>query len=302
MIWFWVALRVLVNPFSNVFQKVLAAGGMSALAVVTITHGLLSLACLPWMHFGSWPRADEFWTSIVLAAALALVGNALLVIALRMSDLSVLGPVNSYKAVVSLLPGMLLLGEVPSAGALAGMALVVFGSVFLADPSPRSVRLDPAGDIAPACRASAFVCFFTDRGVQYRLAALVLAAIEAAYLKRAVLVSSAQAAFFAWCVLGFFIGLALLAFRGGLVRTATSLAERPGACLALAASVGLMQLSTLIVFRALPVAAALALFQLSTLVSVVLGWRAFGEPHFGRRLGASAVMVAGAVLIVWPSG
>ena len=59
-----------------------------------------------------------------------------------------------------------------------------------------------------------------------------------------------------------------------------------------------MQLATLIAFRAMPVGYALALFQLSAVVSVLLGARYFAEQSIVRRLAGSAVMVAGAALIV----
>jgi drug/metabolite transporter (DMT)-like permease len=47
-----------------------------------------------------------------------------------------------------------------------------------------------------------------------------------------------------------------------------------------------------------PVRAALALFQTSTLVTVLLGWRVFGERDVAKRFSGAVVMAAGAVLIV----
>ena len=66
----------------------------------------------------------------------------------------------------------------------------------------------------------------------------------------------------------------------------------------LAVTTGAMQLATLLVFRVMPVGYALALFQLSAVVSVLLGAHYFAERSIARRLTGSAVMVAGAVLIV----
>jgi drug/metabolite transporter (DMT)-like permease len=59
-----------------------------------------------------------------------------------------------------------------------------------------------------------------------------------------------------------------------------------------------MQLCTLLTLRAFQVGYALALFQTSTLLTDVLGYKVFREPHFARRMAGSAVMVGGAVLIV----
>ena len=67
-------------------------------------------------------------------------------------------------------------------------------------------------------------------------------------------------------------------------------------CLAL--STGVMQAATLFTFDRMQVGYSLALFQLSSLISVFFGHRYFKEPHFGRRLAASGIMVAGAALIV----
>ena len=105
MLWRSVAVRVLANPVSNVLQKVLARQGVPAVVVVGVTHGLLTVFCLPLFFFVSFPVVAEFWVSIAACAALAVAGNAALVQATRTADLSVLGPINAYKAVVSLVPG-----------------------------------------------------------------------------------------------------------------------------------------------------------------------------------------------------
>src|SRR5205823_1778944 len=112
-------------------------------------------------------------------AALAVAGNTLLVQALRLSDLSVLGPVNAWKAVVSLVPGAVLLREVPGPAGLAGIGLIVAGSYALVDRD--GGRRDGT---AGGRGRGAVARFVTDRGVQFRLAALVLSAVEAVFLKR----------------------------------------------------------------------------------------------------------------------
>ena len=66
----------------------------------------------------------------------------------------------------------------------------------------------------------------------------------------------------------------------------------------LAATTGLMQLTTLLTFGKLQVGYSLALFQLSTLITVYLGHHYFRERNIRRRLLGSLVMVVGAMLIV----
>jgi hypothetical protein len=91
-----VAARIVSNPISNVFQKQLTARSVQPVLVIAVTHALLTLACLP-LALRRSPVQAGFWQTIWLCAVLAVAGNVLLVYALRAGDLSVLGPVNSYK-------------------------------------------------------------------------------------------------------------------------------------------------------------------------------------------------------------
>ena len=52
------------------------------------------------------------------------------------TDLSVLGPINAYKAVLSLVLAVVLIGEVPTLFGLAGVMLIVAGSLFVIDRVP----------------------------------------------------------------------------------------------------------------------------------------------------------------------
>ena len=111
----FVVARIVSNPVSNVFQKQLAQGGANPIVIIAVTHALLTLVALPivagtrWLDLGA-----AFWTNMAICTVLAVAGNALLVAALGRSDLSVLGPINAYKAVLSLGLGLFLLGEVPT--------------------------------------------------------------------------------------------------------------------------------------------------------------------------------------------
>lgn len=280
MLWLAVALRIVANPLSNVFQKLLTERQVSSIAVIALTHGLLCVVGLPllvWLR----PSSSEFWGNITASAVLAVAGNVLIVQALQAGDLSVLGPINSYKPVVSLVPGLLLLAEVPSSSALVGVALVLVGSYGLVDRQPRMTSPGPLQRLRSP-------------GVLLRLAALVLTGIEAVFLKRAVLAASPLAAFAAWCVLGFVASAGLW-----MTRPSRSDARQNGLLfLALAVTTGLMQFSTLVALTGFQVAPALALFQTSTILSVLLGWRVFREPDVLRRLAGALVMALGAVLIV----
>lgn len=288
VLWLCVAVRIVANPLSNVFQKILTREQASPLFVVGVTHALLSLVCLPLAVIDPPPAGVDFWMNIAVTTVLAVAGNALIVQALKISDLSFLGPVNAFKAIVSLIPAVVLLHEIPAVGSLIGLALIVAGSYLIVDRDGKDTD------------RSVFVRFFSDRGVQYRLGGLVLSALEAVFLKRALTASTPLATFTVWSVSGFALStIALLATSrrafGSQLRI-LRLHLTPG--VALATTTGLMQLCTLVILTRFQVAPALALFQISTLLAVFLGWRIFDEPHVVRRLIGSLVMAAGAALII----
>jgi drug/metabolite transporter (DMT)-like permease len=288
VVWLLVTVRVLANPLSNVFQKVLTRRGADPLFVIVVTHALLAVPCLPALAVALKDVRPGFWAPLLVSAALAVAGNTLLVAALRIADLSVVGPINAYKAVVSLVPAIVLLGEFPGPLGLAGMGLIIAGSYFVVDK-----------DVSRP-RANAFVRFFSDRGVQLRFAALVVSATEAAFLKKALLTSSPLATFSAWAVLGLILSLvaAVVSSRGRWKQQSVIARDSARTYLSLALTTGLMQFCTIAAFGTLKVGYALALFQTSTLVSVILGHKLFQERHVAERLAGASVMAAGAAMIV----
>ena len=284
----FVAIRIIANPVSNVFQKRLADARASPLFVIAAAHASLTVVALPFlaqMRLSS--LTTGFWLDMGISAVLAVGGNVLLVYALKSSDLSVLGSVNAYKAILSLVLGIFLIGEVPSAVGLAGVVLILSGSYFVVDRKEGQ----------PYRRA--LVQFFRERGVQYRFAALVCSATEAVFLKRAVLQSSPLLAFFLWCGLGLLVASVSVALllRGQVRAEMKRLPQYWSTYGWLAVTTGLMQVTTLLTFDVMQVGYSLALFQLSTLFSVFLGYRYFQERNIARRLFGSVLMITGAVII-----
>ena len=146
----------------------------------------------------------DFWANIVAAVVLAVAGYVFLWYALRSTDLSVLGPINAYKAVLGLLLAVVLLGEVPTLFGLIGVALIVAGSYFVIDRVPGQAH------------SSAFRQFTREPGVQLRFAALICSATESVFLKRALILSSPITAFLIWTVLCFAIAaMGAVLLRGG---------------------------------------------------------------------------------------
>lgn len=286
--WLLIAVRVIANPLSNASQKLLAGRGVTPLTVICVTHALLSIACLPLALAFPPPPIAGFWLNMAICAVLAVAGNALIVQALALSDLSLIGPINAYKSVVGLVLAIPMLGEMPRRLAVGGVAFIVAGNHLL-------VRREPGKG------GSNWRRFLCNRGVQCRFAALAFAAVEAIFLKKAWQVSGALPAFPVWTIGGFLVSLTLTFVSPGWGKMRSDLRicrGQPLLLVALATTTGLMQFSTLVVLGELPVGYALALFQTSAIFSVLVGHRVFAEPHLRQRLLGSAVMVAGAVLVV----
>ena len=121
-----VLIRIVANPLSNVFQKQLAQRSAEPLITIVATHGLLTVLALAVL--AGMPVAAlglDFWANMLTAVVLAVAGYVFLWYALKSTDLSVLGPINAYKAVLGLLLAVVLIGEVPNLFGLIGVALIV---------------------------------------------------------------------------------------------------------------------------------------------------------------------------------
>jgi len=77
--------------------------------------------------------SQEFWIYSILGGMLGAAGNGFLIKALQSGELSVLGPINSYKSIVGMLIGILLLHEIPNVWGLMGIIIIIAGSYFVLD-------------------------------------------------------------------------------------------------------------------------------------------------------------------------
>lgn len=120
-----IILRVLSNPLGNVFQKQLTNRYNHPLLINFLTFLLLSVFCIILAIQVRWLELPfEFWKYCILAGIVGATGNGFLVKALQCGDLSVLGPINSYKSVVGIIVGIFLLGEIPNLWGIAEVHLV----------------------------------------------------------------------------------------------------------------------------------------------------------------------------------
>lgn len=280
-----VLLRILSNPFGNVFQKQLTAKKNHPLLVNFLTYLLLSFICVFIVLKVNWsvlPR--QFWFYSVLVGIAGAVGNGFLVKALQKGDLSVLGPINSYKSVVGIVVGIFLLHEIPNVWGILGIGLIVYGSYFVLDTTEERFSWT----------------LLKRPEIQFRIWAMILTAIEAVFIKKVILSSSATLAFVSWCWFGAVFSLVLLLVYKVNLKTEIKRVTHSnvGKYMLLVACVGTMQFTTNYTFGHMPVGYALSLFQLSTIVSVLLGHRIFKEMGIRKKLIGSAIMIVGSIVII----
>ena len=261
------SIRIISNPFSNVFQKTLTKKGQAPLMVNLISYTLLSLIALFFIDYKSIPTlSNNFWLYVVLGGFTGALGNGFIIMALEKEDLSILGPINAYKSVVGMIVAFILIREIPNQFGLLGIALIIAGSYFVLDQGTEKWSWS----------------IFKKKGIQYRIWGLLLTGIEAVFDKQVILQSSIKWAFIGWAIFGAIFSLLFILFvNKDLLKGAKKMdATIVGNYLLLITCVGLMIVTTNYVFREIQVSYGLALFQLSILLSVVLGYRIFNEQHF----------------------
>ncbi|MBA4851141.1 EamA family transporter [Emticicia sp. BO119] len=280
-----VLLRIFSNPFANVFQKKLTFRGLSPLFVNFLTYFILGLICLAFIFQVDWqPISADFWIYSVMMGLLGALGNLFLVKALQTGDLSVLGPINAYKAVVSMMIGLFLLQEIPTIWGLIGVGLIIAGSYFVLNTTKEGFTWQ----------------LLRRKEIQYRIWAMILTATEAVIGKKVILASSYVHSFFTWCWFGTIFSLFLFLWRrenlSGSLRKIE--VKTFGIFSGLVVCIGITQFSTTFIFQQMPVGYALSLFQLSVLVNIFLGYRIFQEQDMYKKLIGGVIMIIGSVLII----
>jgi drug/metabolite transporter (DMT)-like permease len=280
-----VLLRILSNPLGNVFQKQLTAEGHHPVLVNHLTYLLLAIFCIFLGIRVDWLQLSyQFWLYSILAGIVGALGNGFLVKALQKGDLSILGPVNSYKSVVSIIVGIFLLGEVPNIWGIAGIVLIIWGSYFVLDTTQEKFSW----------------ALLKRSEIQYRIWAMILTAIEAVFIKKIIQASSPTIAFISWCWFGAFFSFWLAVFyRVNVFSAFRTLAYNDlKKYLFLIICIGTMQFMTNYAFDHMPVGYALSLFQLSIIISILLGYRYFKEKDIRKKMLGSVIMIVGSVMII----
>ena len=280
-----VLLRIFSNPFANVFQKQLTTKGYHPLLVNFLTYLFLSIVCVFFAVGIRWQDLPaQFWLYSVLGGIAGGVGNGFLVKAIKAGELSVLGPINSYKSVVGIIIGFFLLGEVPNVWGLLGIATIIYGSYVVLDTTEDKFSW----------------ALLRRKEIQYRIWAMILTGIEAVFVKKVILASSTLASFISWCWFGTLFSLLFLFIeRKNLNRPSKQISRKEVTkFLYLVICIGTMQYTTTYTLEHIPVGYALSLFQLSAIVSVWLGYQFFKEQEIRKKLIGSAIMIIGSIIII----
>lgn len=280
-----VILRIFSNTLGNVYQKKLTTKS-NPLIITFLTYLFLTIICIPFVFSKGYAQntGASFWLYSFLMGALGALGNAFLVKSLKNGELSVIGPINSYKSLVGLILGILFLREIPNLYGLVGMALIIFGSYFILDTTKERFTLK----------------LLKNKEIQYRFYSLLFCAAEAIVIKKVILISSAWDAFVSWCLFGAVFSALLMLFEKIKLSEELAVLKTRNAThiLKLVVCMGIMQYTTNYVFANMNVGYALALFQLSSVLSIIFGYKIFREENIFPRLAGSLIMVAGAVIII----
>lgn len=275
---FAIILRVVTNSLSNVFQKKLAMNGENPIYVNFINYLLLSVISLPILFFIDYSYLNlEFWKYALLGGIFGAVCNCFIVLALEKGELSVLGPINSYKAIIGIIAGIIILHEIPNIYGILGVFLIIVGSYFIFDTASPKV--------------------FLRKDIQYRIYALVFSAIEAVFIKKVIILSSIATSF----VVSSFLG-AIFSYIILKTFTKTTLKKvcykNSMLYLLTALCFGIMTFTTAYVFKYIQVGYALSLFQISIIINVILGYKLFKEKNLLKKLFGSLIILIGSATIL----
>ena len=268
------AARILSNPAANMLQKKLSETN-SAILINLYSYLFLSLFCIYPALNNNWYYGSDYWCYAALAGILCTLGSVCLIKALQCGEMSLLGPINSYKAIIGLIFGMIILHEFPNIFGLIGIALIIFGSYFILE-TPRA---------------------FLKKDIQYRIYALIFSAIEAVFIKKVIILSSITTSFITSSFLGALFSFIIMSiFSDKNLKIPSK--KHSIIYILTAMCFGLMTFTTAYVFRYMNVGYALSLFQLSIIINVILGYKLFNEKNLLKKLIGSLIILIGSATIM----
>lgn len=271
-----ILFRIFSNSFSNVFQKKLTKSGEGATCINCINYILMSLISIPLLLLVNFSLiTPEFWLYAIAGGITGAIGNCFMVLALKQGELSVLGPINSYKAIVGMIFGIFLLHEYPNIYGLLGIGLIIIGSYFILESPKALLRKD----------------------IQYRIYALIFTAIEAVFIKKVIILSSIASSFIISSFLGAIFSYLIMRI---LENEKLHIPTKKNSIMYISTTLcfAIMTFTTAYVFKYMNVGYALSLFQLSIILNVILGYKLFNEKNLIKKLLGSLIILIGSAAIL----
>lgn len=271
-----ILFRIFSNSFSNVFQKKLTKSGEAATCINCINYILMSLISIPLLLLVNFSLiTPEFWLYAIAGGITGAIGNCFMVLALKQGELSVLGPINSYKAIVGMIFGIFLLHEYPNIYGLLGIGLIIIGSYFILESPKTLLRKD----------------------IQYRIYALIFTAIEAVFIKKVIILSSIASSFIISSFLGAIFSYLIMRI---LENEKLHIPTKKNSIMYISTTLcfAIMTFTTAYVFKYMNVGYALSLFQLSIILNVILGYKLFNEKKLIKKLLGSLIILIGSAAIL----
>lgn len=272
--------RIFSNSVANLYQKK-ATEKMSPVKTNLYSYAIMSLICLIPACFVNWGQyTHEFWINVIIAGMLCTIGTIALIEALKIGELSVLAPINSYKSIIGLIGAFIILKEIPSAKDLLCILGIVLGSYFVLDTDNEHFSIKT----------------FLRKDIRLRIFALLCSGIEASFLKKIILMSSYKISLILWCFSGFVCSWMIYVLnKEKKLQTKTEI-QTP---FIIGIMLITMQLTTNYVFTKMEVGTALALFQLSSLVSLYFGYKIYNEKEIIKKLAGTIIMITSASFILF---
>lgn len=271
-----ILFRIFSNSFSNVFQKKLTKSGEAATCINCINYILMSLISIPLLLLVNFSLiTPEFWLYAIVGGITGAIGNCFMVLALKQGELSVLGPINSYKAIVGMIFGIFLLHEYPNIYGVLGIGLIIIGSYFILESPKALLRKD----------------------IQYRIYALIFTAIEAVFIKKVIILSSIASSFIISSFLGAIFSYLIMRI---LENEKLHIPTKKNSIMYISTTLcfAIMTFTTAYVFKYMNVGYALSLFQLSIILNVILGYKLFNEKKLIKKLLGSLIILIGSAAIL----
>ncbi len=277
-----VLTRIFSNSVANLYQK--KSGEISSpLETNLISYLIMSLICVLPALFIDWSiYSINFWINVFFAGLLCTIGTIALIEALKIGELSVLAPINSYKSVIGLISAIIVLHEFPPLKDFICIVLIIIGSYFVLDNEKQKFSIQT----------------FFRKDIRLRIFALLCSGTEAAFLKKIIIMSSYKISLILWCFSGFLCSLLIFIIKKPSSLFSTNTNKNLNNCLIIGLMLLLMQLSTNFVFSKIEVGSALALFQLSSLVSLFFGYKYYHEKNMKKKIIGTLIMIGSAAIIL----